>query len=502
MAEYKHGAYGLIQTEGSRVADDSQSAIVYIGTAPVHTLALKTGESYPVNKPVIVYNMAEAQKYLGYSDDWANYTLCEAMYVHFQQKGVGPLALINVLDPATHKSNAKTTKSAAPVNGRVTIAEAQDAILETVTVNTSSDGQGSPTTLVKGTDYEISYDYAKSALVLRELRDGAFLASVTLEYNTVTPAAVTAQNVIGTTDNVGANTGLYAIRNVYQLTGRVPAYIAAPGWSSVKAVNDAMCEIAKKINGHWDAYVFADLPLTNGGTALTISTIATYKAGNGYDCENETVFWPMAEGTDGRKYHLSVLAAANFQELLTEYDGIPYHTASNTECSLIQNLYMGASAGNVVADVEIINNYLNKNGIASAAFVGGRWAIWGCHSADYNQEDADMLNVSETNRMMLYYVSNDFQNRRAGDVDRPITVNDLNSIAAEEQMRLDALVKIGALTYGEVAMNAELMERADVLKGDYSFTFNVTTAPLMKSLTAMVSWTEQGFVTYYESFVE
>ena len=496
MADYKHGAYGQIQTAGSRVADDSQSAIVYIGTAPVHTLADYSGS---VNKPIEVHNIAEARKYFGYSDDWANYTLCEAMHVHFEQKGVGSLILINVLDPATHKAQTKTTKSATPSNGVIVISEAQSAVVSTVTVKTT--GQ-SPTTFVEGTDYSLTYNADKAQLIIRELTDGALgTDALSIEYDTVTPSAVTATTIIGTTDNYGTNTGLYVINNVYQLTGKIPSYIGAPGWSSIPAVHTAMYQISQKINGHWDAYMFVDLPLLNGSTPITLATAATYKEGNGYNNANETVFFPMAKGTDGKKYHLSVLAAANFLELMLEYDSIPYHTASNTECSIIQNLYMGETATGIVVDDEVINNALNKNGIASAAFVGGRWAIWGSHSADYNADNGDTVNVSETNRMMLYYVSNDFQHRRMIDVDKPMTANDLLSIVAEERARLDSLMRIGALTYGEVALNAEMMDRADIMKGDFSFTFSVTTTPLAKSLTAVVSWTEDGFVTYYESII-
>ena len=147
----------------------------------------------------------------------------------------------------------------------------------------------------------------------------------------------------------------------------------------------------------------------------------------------------------------------------------------------------------------IINAKLNKNGIASAAYVGGKWVIWGCHSADYNQEDKDNINVSETNRMMLYYISNDFQARRGANVDKPMSQNDLLTIIAEEQTRLDALLSIGALTYGTVSLNATQQAKSDVMDGDYSFVFDVTTTPLAKSLTAIVNWTDAGFVTYFEN---
>lgn len=493
MSDYKHGAYGLIQAAGSRVADESQSAIVYVGTAPVHILKDYSGA---VNVPILVHNMAEARQLLGYSDDWASYTLCEAMYVHFALKGVGPLVMINVLDPATHKAGTKTSASATPINGVAIVQSAQSAIISTVTVTSGE------TAKTEGTDYELEYDIDKKQLIIRELTAGALgTDALTVEYYAVAPANVTAAQVIGSTNNLGQNTGMYGIKSVYQLTGKIPAFIAAPGWSSVASVHAAMVNVSRQINGHWDAYIFADLPLADGSTALTLDTVVTYKNANGYNQPNETVYYPMALGTDDKHYHLSVLAAGNFQELLISYDDIPYHTASNTEVSIVKSLYTtGAAVANYVIDVETINQKLNKNGIASAAFVSGRWAIWGCHSADYNQADADYQNVFETNRMMFYYVNNDFQARRMGDVDRPMTPNDLASIVAEEQIRLDALLKINALTFGKVSVNADMMDKADIVNGDFSFTFQVTTTPLAKSLTAVVSWTDAGFVTYYEGF--
>ena len=482
MADYKHGAYGVIQAVGSRVADESQGAIVYVGTAPVH------------NVDGGVNNIAEARKYFGYSDEWDKYTLCEAMHVHLENKGVGPLVFINVLNPATHKASDAGTVSKTPENGRVTIPAAQDIILDSVVVKSDN------TTKIKGTDYAIAYNIEKKTITISELTAGALgTSALTITYNTVDASAVTAADVIGTSDGLGLNTGIFAIKNVYQLTGYIPAYLAAPGFSSVPAVHAAMYQNSVKVNGHWDVYMFVDLPIMNSETPLTLDTAKTYKNGNGYTKENETVFFPLAQGTDGKIYHLSVLAAANFQELLLAQDGIPYKTASNTDCSLIENLYLGASNTGRVYDDSIINEKLNKNGIASAAYVGGRWAIWGCHSADYDQDNGDQINVAETNRMMLYYISNDFQHRRTPDVDKPMTANDLQTIIAEEQTRVDALLNIGALTRGVVTLNADAQAKSDIMNGDYSFLFDITTTPLAKSLTAIVNWTDEGFVTYFES---
>lgn len=493
MADYKHGAYGTIQSVGTRVADTSRCAIVYIGTAPVHTIE---GGAKNVNVPMVVNNIADARKLFGYSDEWEKYTLCEAMHVHLENKGVAPLIFINVLDPAKHKATETGTVSKTPENGRIIIPAAQDIILDTVTVKSGS------TTKVKGKDYAINYNIDKKTMTIAELTSGALGSSaLTITYSTIDATKVDNADVIGTTDGLGANTGLYAISSVYQMTGYIPAYIAAPGFSSVPAIHSALVKNATKINGHWDAYLFADLPIIDNETPLTLETVKTFKESSGYENENETVFFPMAQGVDGKKYHLSVLAAANFQALLLENSGIPYKTASNTECAIIENLYLGENATGRVYDDSTINEKLNKNGIASAAYVGGRWAIWGCHSADYNQDNNDSINVSETNRMMLYYLSNDFQHRRAGNVDKPMTRNDLQSIRAEEQQRLDALLNIGALTYGNVVLNAEATVGSDIMNGDFSFVFDITTTPLARSLTAIVNWTDEGFTTYYENLL-
>lgn len=494
MAEYKHGAYGEIDAAESSEANGSQSAIVCIGTAPVHTVE---GGAKNVNVPILINNIAEAYKYLGYSKDWAKYTLCEAMHVFFDIKKVGPLVFINVLDPVAHKNETKTTVSKTPENGVIVIASAESAILDSVVVKTVGE---TPATKVKGTDYTIAYSADKQAITITELSAGALgNGALTIEYETINAAAVTDAMVIGSSDGAGLNTGIFAVKNVYQMTGRIPAFLLAPGFSSHPDVHAALYQNSQKINGHWDAFMYVDLPLVDGNSAITMDSAPTYKEANGFDKENEKVFFPIISGTDGQKYHLSTLAAANLLELLVEQDEIPYRSSSNTECPLIESQYLGEAFVGRLFDDSIINEKLNKNGICSAVFVGGRWAIWGAHCADYNQSNETYANVSETNRMMLYYISNDFQARRPLDVDQPLTPNDLKTIVSEEQTRLDALIAVGALTYGLAEMNASAQDRSDIiLGGDWPFSFKVTTTPLAKSLTAKVRLVEDGFATYFE----
>ena len=501
MSDYLHGAYGVVSAVGNRVAAGSQGVIVYVGTAPVNQLALASGESYPVNKPILCNNIAEAKAAFGYSDDWEKYTLCEAVHVHFELNGVGPLVLINVLDPtkADHKNATVVTGDKTPANGRIVIPSAEDIILETVVIKTKD---STPVTKEKGTDYNIAYNTDKKQIVIEEIGTNLGTSALTVEYYTIKPSGVVSADVIGTTDGMGLNTGLFCINDVYPLTGMIPSFLAAPGFSSTPTIHSAMYQVSKKINGHWDAYIFADLPLMNGSTPLTLATVATYKEGNGYNHENETVYFPMALGTDNKKYHLSVLAAANFQGLLIQNDGIPYMVASNTVCAIIQNLWMGSGNAGRLYDDSIINKYLNSNGIASAVYNSGAWRIWGCHTADFNPSNMTQINVSEINYMMLYYVSNDFQARRSQNVDKPTTANDIKTIIAEEQTRIDALKSIDALIYGEVRLNASAEAKADIVMGDFSFLFDLTPTPIARSLKAYVNWTDEGYATYFEAMTE
>lgn len=492
---YKHGPYGEQQAAGERVATASQAGMVLFGTAPVHTIE---GGASNVNVPVVVNSMAEARSTFGYSDDWASYTLCEAMHYVLETLGVGPLILINTFNPAVHKKQQKASKSLTPSNGQVIVTNAESAVLDTVEVKSGS------TVKVKGTDYEISYNWQKRTITIAELTSGALgTSALTITYDEADPSAVTEANVIGSTDDMGLNTGIYAIKNVYALTGYIPSFMAAPGFSQLPSIHSAMYENSRKINSHWDAWMFTDIPIsyTSGDdtVAITLATAYTWKKANGYNKPNETTNFPMASGTDGKKYHLSTLRVGNMLALLAEYDGIPYHSASNTTASIIENLWMGADAENRVYDDDIINRYLNKNGIASAAFTGGAWHLWGAESAQYDQEDGTDVNRAETNFMMLFYVTNDFQHRRFGDIDEPKTPNDIAQMIGEEQALLDGLVSANALTYARAYLDASQIAKSDMYNGNYKFSFDVTPTPLMRSLTALANYVRDGYETFFAS---
>ena len=130
MSDYKYGVYGAIGNDIVQNASQAGVAPVYFGTAPVNFLSDFGGT---VNTPLKISNMSDAQKKLGHFSDsakWSKYTLCEAVAAHFANENgnVGPIYVVNVLDPATHKKSTQTSKSLTFANKKATI-ETDDIIL-------------------------------------------------------------------------------------------------------------------------------------------------------------------------------------------------------------------------------------------------------------------------------------------------------------------------------------------------------------------------------------
>lgn len=97
---YKHGIYTDRVTNAGSLATRANGTIpVYIGTAPIHKTAdFETNGSERVNTPILINSYREAEKILGYSDDWAKFTLCEAVYAHFMnnKRPIAPIVVINM----------------------------------------------------------------------------------------------------------------------------------------------------------------------------------------------------------------------------------------------------------------------------------------------------------------------------------------------------------------------------------------------------------------------
>jgi len=487
---YKHGAYGEITS--SKVTDAQQGDVVaaYIGTAPVN-LIRGYADANIINMPIKVANMSDAQRKLGYSKDWAAFTLCEAFAGHFDNTvgNVGPIYVVNVLDPDTHKAKDKTTQDLSFVNQRAEF-DSATIILDTFAIADKAEG----------VDYTLEYNYSKGTVVVKLLKDEK-ADTLSCSYDTVDTSAVTEADIIGQTTDDGQYTGLHAMKLLYQYHNAVLSMLAAPGWSHIPAIYRAMVSIVQKLNGHWDGFVNADIPLedADGNAINTIAKAIAWKDTNGYNSEFSKVYWPKVKDGSDRVFHLSTVGQVTMLRVDLGHDGVPFETPSNKEIMATAQ-YFGTDSNNNGYDQQTCNS-LNEKGITTACFWGGRWVLWGPHTAAYSYGGTmDSRTIFDVNIRMLMHVSNGFQLRHGTKIDQPMTPQDRDAILNEEKQELDTLTGIGALIG---TPSVEFLETenpaSDMMNGDFVWNFHVTNTPPNMSNTARVGYTDEGFSAFFET---
>lgn len=487
---YKHGAYGEITP--SKVTDAKQADVVsaYVGTAPIN-LIRGYADANLTNMPIKVANMGDTKSKLGYSDDWESFTLCEVFAEHYDNTvgNVGPLYVVNVLDPDVHKSAAKTTKDLTFTNQRAEF-ESSDIILDTFAI----------ADMAEGVDYSLAYDFVKGSVIVKLLKEDV-TPPIQSSFYTVDASMVSASDIIGQALADGQYTGMNALLLLYQYYNAVLNTLAAPGWSHIPAVYKAMVSIVQKLNGHWDAFVNADIPLEDSeGSAIdTREKAIEWKTKNGYTSEFSKIYWPKIKDGSGRVFHLSTVGQATMLRVDLSHDGVPFESPSNKEI-MATGQYFGAASKNKGFDQQSANT-LNEKGITTACFWGGRWVLWGPHTAAYTYNGSmDARAIFDVNLRMLMYITNSFQLDHGTEIDSPMTPQDKDSILNFEKQKLDTLAGIGALIGTPTVEFLETENSVtDMMNGDFVWDFSVTNTPPFKSGTARVCYTDEGFKAFFET---
>lgn len=482
---YKYGVYGQIGADIIQGVERASTVAVYFGTAPVNLLLDYSGK---VNKPIRISNMNEARSLLGgqfsSSDKWSKYTLCEAIEAHFNNRigNVGPIYVVNVLDPDTHKGEAETVQLTF-TNKKATVT-ADDIILSTFAIEGKT----------LGTDYTLSYNTDSGVLTITDIGTTP-MTSIQASYTPVDFDAIDETTVIGGKDTSGVTTGIAAIAQVYQTYNAVPTYLAAPGWSETPAVYNALVDASQLINDHWYAFVFADIPVT----ADTIDEAIEWKSTNGYTSGASKVFWPKVTD-NGTIYHLSTLALVEKMRVDISHNNIPFETCANKPVPA-SGLYISAESA-IVGYERPDANRLAAAGITTGIFWEGDWRVWGDHTAAFvDGGDYQAREIFDTNMLMLYYIVNSFQREWGDTIDQPMTVALRDTILNREQEKLDALVSVGALIGTptvEIVDGSTSAEGTDRLLAGFEWQIATTVTPPLKSATMTVSYTDAGYAVLYE----
>lgn len=432
---------------------------VYFGTAPVN---LSKRSAPPVNVPIVVENWGQAVDAFGFSDDWENFSLCEAMFAHLNLMKQGPICLVNVLDPKKH--NAKVEPTVQSMTNRMITMDVEGILLESLVV--SSEDGATPYTL--GTDYTATFNLS-GRVVIAAKKGGAIPENVTslqVGYDRLDTSKVTEADIIGGTDaETGERSGLELVEEVFPRFQYVPGLVLAPGHSSNPTVAAVMFAKSQSINGNFEAEAVVDLD-----AAKRFMEIVQWKNDHFYSDPLAITGWPKVT-YKGRAYHASTMISCGIFKVDADNDGIPFESPSNKPVPVDGMILSNGSEILVPKDQA---DYLNANGIVTFINFTGHYTTWGNRTAAYPIH-TDPQRAFIPVRRMFGWTKNMIAISLWAKVDRPGNKRLIGEVLDDANIWINGLVGAGALLGGRVEFNASENPEEDLMNGKY--VFNVYLSP-------------------------
>ena len=449
---YKHGVYtSEIPTSIVPPVEALVGLPVVIGTAPINLAS-----DPKTNEPVLCYTYAEAVQYLGYINDFENYTLCEFMKSHFTLFSVAPVVFINVLDKAKHKT-AVTEATISIVNNEAII-KTQGIILDSLVVKNSLNEP------VPDTDYDAGFNDVGECVIT--ILNKSISNEIKVSYDKIDPSLVTSVDIIGGVSSEGISTGLELINQVLPKFGLVPGQLVAPKFSCDPSVAVVMSSKAGNINGFFKCVSLVDIPVAE---ARKYSDVVEWKNSNNYIYENQIAFWPKVRlGND--IYHMSTQVAGLICKTDSQNNGVPYVSPSNH--SLQINGLAGNNNDEVVIGIDQAN-YLNGQGVVTAINFSGGWKLWGNRTACY-PSITDPKDSFIPVKRMFYYIAQTIIQSFWQKVDGPITVRLIDTIVDSLNIWLNGMTSAGYILGGRVEFLGSENPLTSIMDGKIKFHVYVT----------------------------
>ena len=463
---YRHGIY-VSEQETSMIAPLNGTAglQVVIGTAPVHLLA---DPAAAINKPLLVYSKAEAIAAVGYSEDFASFTLCEAISASFAVVNVAPLVLINVLDPAKH--SAEMEEKTVQINSGVAVVEETGVLLNTMVVKNGEE------TLTAEEDYTAVYNADGTvSIVLIEggKADGA--TNLTVSGKKVDASKVTAADIVGGVDAAtGAETGLEVVRQVYPKLGMTPGILTAPRFSANATVSAALQAKTKEINGVFKCVCIADVDSGADG-ARKYADVKEQKERQALTDPNAYGVWGYGKVGDVM-YSGSALASALTAYTDAASDDIPSNPSNKTIAISAMCLADGTE---VLLDQDQAN-VVNSYGVATWLNMNG-FRLWGNRTCAY-PGNTDPKDSFFSCRRYMSWRANSFILTYFQKVDNPLTRRQIQTILKSEQIRLDGYAAREMILGGSISFDESDNPATDLIDGIARFHLRITPPPANREI--------------------
>ncbi|KAA8750098.1 phage tail sheath family protein [Paenibacillus sp. UASWS1643] len=460
MAIEKHG-FTLTEKPMSPQAarPPAYSTPVFVGTAPVNLL---NDPSSALNVPVLARSYDEAVAAFGFSYDFENFTLSEAIHSHFELHKLGsPIVLINVLDPAVHTE--VVAASVKPIIKKTVTIEEQGVLRNSLVVKSAD----AASTYTLGTDYGVKFD-ANGQIVISVLGSGTIPAdanSLSVAFSKLDASGVTGTDIIGGTDDeTGIRSGLDLLEEVFPRFQHAPTYLAAPGYSQEPMVAAAMVRNSQSLNGMFRVRAVTDLD-----ASVRWNAIAQWKQDNGYRDERQINTYPMAVRS-GRRYRMSTLYTGAACATDASNDGVPAESASNKPLMADAIIY---SDGTEMVIGKSIADEINAEGIVTAINFTGTIVAWGNRTGafpDFRDPQRGFIPV----RGMFDWVENNFAIQFWSKVDDMMNTRVVQEVTDGANIWLNGLVASGYLLGGRVEFLETENPIADLMQGKARFHFFIT----------------------------
>lgn len=441
---------------------------VVVGTAPVNMLK---DPAAAVNTPLIVRSYKDAVEAVGYSDDFESYTICEAVNASFQVMNVGPLVLINVLDPAKHTTTVEET--AIQVNDGVAEIDITGLLLAKLVVKKEA------AELTADVDYVAAFrDDGTVSIALIDGGAGDGATQLLVSGTKLDPSKVTEDDIIGGVNSgTGAETGLEVVRQVYPKIGYVPGILLAPRFSRNANVCAALQAKCRSINGVFNCVCFVDIDSSAEG-ALKYQDAVEQKVSQAATSREAYGIWPYCKVGDV-VYSGSAMAAAVTVYNDTQHGDVPNASPSNVTAPITAACL--ADGTEVLMDQEQ-GNVLNENGVAAWVRSKDGFVLWGNETCAY-PGTTDPKDMFLCVRRFFNYAAAEFVLNNRQKLDKVMNKRLLDSIIDSENMRGQVYVSTGVCASYEMMLDTDRTTDAELAAGHVYFHQFCTPFTPMKLVT-------------------
>ena len=438
----KHGVFATQKPTSVSTPVKAPSGVPFvIGGAPVHTAK----NPATVGKPTLCTSWDEFVEKFGYSEDWASYTLCEFAYVHFRLYGCQPVIFCNVMDPSSMKEAVDAATKNVTAHQVILPSEAIDSTALEVKTAVS---QG--TTLVKGTDYTTAYTDDGLVISLISGSTHYSAASLSIAYDKVTPASVTASVV---------SSGMESIELCMATAGVIPDLICAPGYSNNTGLAALMTAKAESLNGLFTAKALIDLDCSSGG-CVSYSGVASAKAAANLTSPEQIVCWPMTS-LGGKKIHMSTQLAGLMAKVDAGND-CPYESPSSKNFQMDSLILAdGTEVLQTKAQADIV---VGAGVVTGLNFLGSGWVCWGNYTAAY-PASTDVKDYFIPVSRMFGWVANTLVQTFWSKLDKPLNRRLVDSILTTCNLWLNGLTGSEYVMGARCEMRQEENPDTDLMAG-------------------------------------